>query len=341
MTQPSSEKINDNTSFQAFVPAVSRWLAWQCEMISEVKIGTVFLRSNTANNNLKMFASWPENVSDSIEGKLYDLAQDVIDGKNNIMPKMTCDAGQGDMVYDTTTLPLHYNNKVVGAVIFLQSVRSEDQKKAVFQLFQWGCALLESTLTDMYEEQHKFHPLVTDLAKLALQDAPVALIGHQICNLLAQQLGCKRVVLGTMQGLQVHTLALSNQLRFDTRASHISEMEAVMEEALDQDQAILYPKSEEMFSSVTQKHQTLSADNEDASLLTIPFSNAENAIGAILLLRPRNNPFTKEEVKAVQYATQLLGSSFSLKLRDEYSFLNLLVQSFKKKTQPVFGTGHL
>jgi len=310
-------------------------------MISEVKIGTVFVKKKNSTDDVEMLASWSENAFDGMMDKLHEIAQNILDDTSTTPSKVTCHLDSDSMVCDVTALPLRYNNEVIGAVIFLQSVRSEDQKKAVFQLFQWGCAWLESTLEATHEDENQINPLIISLVKLALEDVPVEVSGHQICNLLAQQLDCKRTALGIMQGLQVHTLALSDQLRFDERSSHIRQMEAAMEEAVDQQQTVLYPKSDEVVSSVTLKHRALSAAHEDACILTVPFSDTTDSIGAMLLLRPRNRPFTEQEVKMLQYSAQLLGPALTLKLRDERSFIKLFSQGFKKKIKPIFGAEHL
>ena len=340
MAQINTSNIHTNTSLEALRSVASRWLEWQCKMISEVKIGSVFLK-NEKNDNLTMLSSWPNEQFDGIEDKLHALASDVVDGRKTIASKLSCHLSEGETVCDTITLPLHHNNKIIGAVIFLQSVRSEEQKKAVFQLFQWGVAWLESTLAATLEESGNSNPFVTHLVKLALQDEPAIVTGHQLCNALAEHFQCKRVVIGEVQGLQVHTLALSNQLRFDARASHVREMEVAMEESLDQQKMIQYPKPEEMVSLVTKKHQILSKLNDDAEILTMPFFNASNVLGIILLMRPKNQAFMNDEVKALQSTSEVLGSALALKFREEHSFGKVFLQGFKKKLQFLFGTGHL
>ncbi len=336
----SSEKINTLTSFQTFEPMASRWLAWQCKMISEVKSGTVFIKSSHTDDTVEMLATWSGKTLGDMTAKSSQLALDAIESRKSIATKITCDVGSETIVCDSTTLPLRYNDKIIGAVVFLQSLRSEEQKKAVSQLFQWGCAWLESSLVAVQEEQNQLNPLITSLSKLALQDAPLALSAHEICNLLAQQLECKRVSLGIIQGLQIHTLALSHQLRFDKRASQIREMEMAMEEAVDQKQSIIYPKTDEMISSVQHKHQALSSSHDDASILSIPFSDGTDIIGSLLLLRPRQNPFSQQEINTLEYAIELLGSALALRLKEEHSFFKVLSQGITKKIKPVFGSEH-
>lgn len=310
-------------------------------MISEVKIGAVFLKKSSAHDELKMLAAWPENNFESMTEKLYELAEKVINSGDTVPQKITCHLDEKKTICDTITLPLRYENRVIGTVIFLQSIRSEEQKKAISQLFQWGCKWLESTLAATHEEQNKLHPLVNNLVKLSLQDVPVAVSWHHICNLLTKELECKRTALGTVKGLQIHTLALSDQVRFNKRTSQIHKMEAAMEEAVDQKQAILYPKAENMLSSVTHKHHALSEALEDACILTIPLFNNDDPIGAILLLRPRKQPFTEQELKILHHSVELLAPALALNLRNENSLLTLFFQKVKKKVGFIFNMEHL
>ena len=339
MSEISTSQIHTTASLEALNLVSSRWLEWQCKMISEVKIGAVFLKNET-NNNLTMLSSWPEERFEGIEKELHELAHDVVDGRKIIASKVSCHLSDDVTVCDTVTLPLRHKSKIIGAVVFLQSVRSEEQKKAIFQLFQWGVAWLESTLASTLEESVNTNPFIAHLIKLLLEDEPAVVTGHKLCNVLAEHFKCKRVVLGEVKGLQVHTLALSNQLRFDHRASHVRDMEVAMEESLDQQKMIQYPKPEEMVSLVTQKHQALSKLNDDTEILTMPFFDGENVLGLILLIRPKNHPFMKDEVRVIQNLSEVLGAALALKLRDEHSFVKVFFQGLKKKLQSIFGAGH-
>ena len=333
-----SSPNTQHTSFDILKPVATRWLEWQCKMISEVKIGAVFFNDET-NDELKMLVVWPEEREQGIVDKLHEIAVNVVGSKKSLASKLTCKLGEDETVCDMTTLPLRHNDKVVGAVIFLQSIRSEEQKKAVFQLFQWGCAWLESSLVTTLEDSGHSNPFSNSLIKLALQDAPATVTGHQLCNALAEYFHCDRVILGEVQGLQVHTLALSNQLRFDHRSSHVRDMEVAMEEALDQEKSIIFPKSEEIASLVTQKHKRLSTQNDNASIMTIPIADNSSVIGIFLLMRPNNNPFKQDEVRVLQSTLEVLGAALALKLRDEHSFSKQFFQGFKEKVKSLFGAG--
>ena len=335
-----TSSLQKHTSFEILKPVAYRWLEWQCKMISDVKLGTVFF-NNASNDDLKILASWPENKYESIIDKLHEVAIDVLEGKKVVASKLACNLNENEIVCDMSTLPLHHNNKIIGVVIFLQTVRSEEQKKAVFQLFQWGCAWLESTLVATLGESGHTNPLSNNLIKLALKDEPIEVTGYELCNTLAEYFHCSRVALGEVRGLQVHALSLSHQLRFDHRSTHVRDMEVAMEEALDQEKVILYPKVEDTASLVTQKHQLLSQLNDDAAILTIPISDGSVIHGLFLLMRPKNNPFKKDEVNVLQSTTEVLGTALALKLREEHSFVKVFFQGIKKRLQMLFGAGHL
>lgn len=330
---------DQHSSFYSFEPMAFKWLEWQCNMISDVKVGAVCFRSSApdSDNTLEMLATWPQTLHTKTETRLHELATKVIKGDQNIPSKVSCPIAHEETVCDAVTFPLYYEDKVIGAVIFLQAVRSEEQKKAVKQLFKWGMTWLESLFDVHQDAQNQTSLLITDLVKLSLQDAPFAVSGNEICNLVAKHFSCKRVALGVTSGLHIQTVALSHQLRFDKKTSPLIHlMESAMEEAIDQNQSITYPKTDDMPACVTYKHEALSSSQENASVLTVPFRISETKKGALLLLRERNKPFTRGKLKILEYATALAGDALALKLRTEQSPFALLVQNFKKKAQGLF-----
>ncbi len=330
------------TSFPSFTPITSRWLKWQCKMISDVKIGAVFLfDDNYSDGQLSMMAQWPQDKALQMTTKLHELANNVITGQDLNTAKISCSLDDSNILCDVISLPLHYGDEIIGAVVFLQSVRSREQKRAVFQLFQWGCVWLESTLVTAYEEQNQLQPLVTNIAKLAIEDEPTELTAHKVCNFLAQELGCSRISMGISEGLQVRVIALSNQLRFDSRSMQVREMESVMEEAIDQKKSVLYPHTDDIKSLVTHKHKSLSENSKDANVLSVPFFNTQKTVGALLLLRDRREPFTKQEVTILNNATELLGPAIALKLQNEHSMGKIVRKKIKNKIAPLVEDNNL
>jgi len=325
----------------SFSGVATRWLDWQCKMIADIKIGTLFFKNNNTDKKPELIASWPENRYESIYQKLSDIAKDTIDGRESRVSRISCDLDENSLICDVTVMPLHYNDELIGCVIFLQPTRSAEHKKAVSQLFKWGTTWLELTLKANFEEENRLDPLVTTLTKLSLQDTPLMVSTHEVCNLLSSELGCTRVSLGIMRGLQVDTLAISNQLRFDARSTQIRSIESAMEEAIDQKDIIFYPQKVEKLSLIAHKHNILSQSNGDINVVSIPFSVGVDFMGAITLLREISKPFTKQEIDILRYATELLGAVIALKMQEEKSLREILLQSFKKSLESIFSKEYL
>lgn len=337
MSQITSEDI----SLHSFSSVASRWLVWQCKMISDVRISAVFLQNEQDDDVLEMVAKWSSESSwESMDTKLYELARDVVSGRKSMVSKLTCTLDGSAMVCDTITLPVHKNNEVIGAVVFLQAVRSEEQKKAVLQLFQWGVTWLESTLEASSGEMGDVNPFIHSMIEIGLEDEPMALTAYHISNFFAEYFHCTRVGLGEVDGLNVHILGLSHQLRFDAGTSMVRDMELTMEEASDQKQSIIYPKVDGVLSDVILKHQRLSGLNEDASIVTIPLKKEGTVFATFLLMRSKNKPFRSDEYKVLQRSSELLSSVLAFKLKEEDTLFTKVFQNIKQKLRWVFGKGH-
>ena len=335
----TTNNISNHTLFQSHSSMVSRWLEWQCNMISEVQTGIVFTQNE--NNTLEVLASWSNKMDKATSTKLEALVKEKLIDNSISTSKLVCSSGKEQKVCDVTILPLHYNNHIIGAITFLQNVRSEDQKKAVLQLFKWGSAWLESSLEAAHAELNKLDTLIGSVTEEALENDDLEVCAHNICTLLDSELGSARVNIGLVKGLQVQTLALSNQLRFDKRSSQLRDMESAMEEAVDQEQTVVYPKLDNASSLLTHKHQVLSKNKEDTNVLSIPITHTTKIIGVLLLIREKSKPFTEHEISVLEHVAKPLGSIFTLKLRDEASMSKVFFQKAKQKMYGLFGARHL
>ena len=325
----------------SFSGIATRWLDWQCKMIVDIKIGTLYFKNSTPDEKPELVASWPANRYDNMYEKLSEIANETINGRENRLERISCDLDESSLICDVTVIPLHYADELIGCVIFLQPTRSDEHKKAVSQLFKWGVAWLESTLKASFEEEDKLDPLVTTLIKLSLQDTPLMVSTHEICNLLSTELGCTRVSLGVMKGLKVDTLAISNQLRFDARSTQIRSLESAMEEAIDQKDTISYPQKVEKLSLIAHKHKRLSKSNDEINVISIPFRVGTDLMGAITLLREKSKPFKKKEIDILTYVTELLGAVVALKIQEEKSLRTTVVQSLSKSFESIFSKEYL
>jgi len=329
-----------NNSFQTSTEVATRWLQWQCKMIAGIKVGRVYVYQEETQK-FQTLASWPENLSKDEDPVLSDLANKTLNSKDILNTKVNYSLSTQPNVYDATGLPLRYGDKVIGVVVFLQNVYSQEHKKAVFPLLQWGCTWLESSLISEYEEKSQLTHLITQLTGLALTQDTLEFSAHQICNLLSQELNCESVSFAILEGLQMHTIALSKQLRFDHRSEHIRQIESAMEEALDQEESIIFPLPHDQKHLISAKHQMLSSSSQDMAIYTLVLSDTQESFASITLMRKKSQNFSKEENFILKKSAKLLGPAIALKLKNEHSFFQQFKQKFQHTSASIFGKEYL
>jgi GAF domain-containing protein len=131
-----------------------------------------------------------------------------------------------------------------------------------------------------------------------------------LCNAVATRFRCDRVSLGWVQGGYVRLQAISRTERFDKKMAAVSALEAVMEEALDQDEEILYPAPEGA-TFVWRDHEKFAQEQKVAFLASIPIRVEERGI-AVMTCERQQAPFTPEELQQLR----LIADQASRRLED-------------------------
>lgn len=283
-------------------------------MISNVKFGAVFL--NTSEDaSLNMIASWPENHSDAMHKKAYEIAKNTLHNKPSVNSKITCKLENEDKVYDVVTLPIRHLGKIIGSVVFIQDIRSIEQKKAVFQLFQWACVWLETNISASIQEKNKHHTTILSVTKLLLLQNPMGVSSNEICTFLAKEFSCTRVSVGVMKNLQVKIIGISDQVRFNSLSPQIREIEVGMQEGIDKGELFLKAKSS-----------------------IIPFKLSSNSSGAFSFIR--DIPFTQDELDIIQASIDIIAPILGLKSEVEQSIFSTLRVRSKKFISLLLGNEH-
>lgn len=306
-----------------FVASAFSWLNWQCSMVSGVKLGVVYLLDDSAEA-LTEVACWPSQEVSELTEQLEKISLNACHSGSRTEQKLTHVDSSSSAVYDTFSFPLICCDKTLGVVSLVMATRGDEQKKAVYQILQWGVIWLQSLLEQSVNEKSKFDPLVNQLIHYSASDKSFDLVVHQICQLLAERLACERVSFAVVSGFQVVIKGFSDQLRF-SRVSHgVSSLEAVIEEAVEQGVSLNYPAQEEGETFIVQKHHLYSKENGAVCLLTIPLFVGNNIFGAISLQRPRGQVFASHEVNVLNSIVDVLGPTLKIKLRDEEFWLKKL-----------------
>lgn len=121
---------------------------------------------------------------------------------------------------------------------------------------------------------------------------PVAMT---LCNEIATRHQCDRVSLGWLENGYAKVVAISRSERFERKMEMIKNLEAVMEEALDQDEAIVWPETTEP-SMVTRAHEKLSTSAHVPYLCSVPLRLEGEPVAALVVERA-THPFAEVEVR--------------------------------------------
>jgi biotin carboxyl carrier protein len=118
------------------------------------------------------------------------------------------------------------------------------------------------------------------------------------CNGLATRFNCDRVSLGWLQGGYLKLRALSRTEKFDRQMAAAKALEVAMEEALDQDEEILWPPPEGA-TVVTRDHEAFARGQSVAHLCSLPLRVDDKAV-AVLTCERQAAAFTPLEVQQLR-----------------------------------------
>ena len=138
-------------------------------------------------------------------------------------------------------------------------------------------------------------------------------VSMALCNEIAAQCQCERVSFGILEGRYVKLKALSHTEHFSRKMEIAQDIEAAMEECLDQDIEVLYPVGVEA-TYISRAAEKLSQRNHDFTVLSLPLRRDKKVLGVITLERPGEKPFSFEEIETLRLSCELCTS----RLLDRY-----------------------
>ncbi len=140
---------------------------------------------------------------------------------------------------------------------------------------------------------------LTDVIALAIRignERRFVQVAFTLCNELATRFNCDRVSLGWLEGPYVRVKAVSHTEKFDGKMAAAQQLEAVMEEAFDQDEDILFPPvgAGEGGGLVLRAHDLYAQRQGAGHLLSLPI-RVDDEPEAVLTAERRARPFTEAE----------------------------------------------
>ncbi|MHC4294793.1 MAG: GAF domain-containing protein, partial [Planctomycetota bacterium] len=128
--------------------------------------------------------------------------------------------------------------------------------------------------------------------------------GMAACNEIASRWGCDRVSLGFLKGRYVHLKALSHTEKINRKMKLVQDIEAAMEECLDQDVEVLHPAAENA-TYISRSAGELSKLHGPMTVLSLPLRRAGEVVGVLTAERAPDRPFDLDEVESLRLACEL------------------------------------
>ena len=154
------------------------------------------------------------------------------------------------------------------------------------------------------------------------------------CNEVASQWQCERVSIGFLKGRYVQLKAMSHTESFSRKMQVVQDVEAAMEECLDQDVEILSPAPKEA-AYVSRAADKLSERYGPFNILSFPLRRNGEVLAVLTLERPADKVFGSGEIETIRLTCELctprlvnlyeygrwVGATIAVKARDSLAGL--------------------
>ena len=311
---------------------------WQCRMVGGVQYGFVYVPADAHRIGLQLAASWPDSVGHSSTASGY--ADKAFENRRSLLHKAADDIDPAGEVRDFIAFPVTAADRSLGVVVLVTEIRAEAQRQAVLRLVEWGAVWLEKTLIGLHTDRRGDARTTLQAVGLLATPAPIPVVAHQLCNLIAERFSCTRVALGLASGMQVQLTALSEQVSFDRRLDLVTRIQAAMEECIDQDEAVCEPHRNGTGHGLRRAHKRLCESGDGAAVCSVPVATEQRVIGALTLLWDDADHVDETVISRLVDLMTQLAPVLELKQRDARSAWRRMATGVRGLTQRLFGAGH-
>jgi hypothetical protein len=180
-------------------------------------------------------------------------------------------------------LRLYRSNEVCVAILLVSEITDASARDALVRL------ALAADVPETYQMGLAIRQASADVEKLAVaHDLMTEINQHKrflaaalaLCNGLATRFRCERVSLGWLQGGYIKLRAMSQTERFNGKMEAAQLLEAAMDEALDQNEEIVWP-APEAATFVVRDHARFAQKLNPGNLCSVPLRHDGNAVAVL------------------------------------------------------------
>ena len=319
----------------------SSWLVIQCHAIGGVSDGVVVLHK-PGTKSFAPVAFYPENPRDRTH--LARVSERALkEGQGIAQPGEPVGDGDAHGPRYQLAYPVRLDGEIRGVVGVDIAWRPEARLQAAMRELQWGSCWLEVLLrrhADPTDAERQRLKLALDLVSTLLELPSLKESTTAFTTELATRLGCDRVTLGMLDGKRVRVAAVSHSPQFEKRANLMRAIERAMEEAVDQEEMVVYPAEREGRPVVARAHEALLRESEAGSATTFPLEHGGHVVGALTFERAAGHRFEVPTLEVCAAVASIAGPIIELKHGNEASLPMHAGRSAKGLWQRLAGPGH-
>lgn len=312
------------------------WLGLQCQTIAGVCEGTILI-GGPGQRLVDPVARWPKGTSPFAD--LVDAGQEAIDERAVVV--RTREAGSSGPS-SIIALPFGAGGNVAGAVsvrVDLGPVESsESDCKSVVDLLQTRVVSLGVLAREADAKERVVTAL--EIVAVALEQQTLGGAAISIATELATRLYCERVSIGLYVGDRIRLKALSHVAVFDRRSALVQDLEAAMEEAVDQDATVIYPPIPGPLR-VSLAHVPLVREHGTGQSWSVPLGSGDQSVGAMTFERPPGSSVDEGTVRLCEDLGALLGPVLELRRDASASWFERVRSSLRATYSKLRTPGHL
>jgi multidrug resistance efflux pump len=231
---------------------------------------------------------------------------------------------------DLIAVPLVCGDQLMGSVALCLRARSAQKQKAVQQALLWSL----HWLMFLHKQANNNHAKSTDWIE-RLVGSPLS--PAAIVELLAEQLHCDRVTLALGDARRLEISAIYPRVKIERETGLLRAIKEAMYETLDQQVVLYYPPLSSGDELTMTCQQSLHDRVGSATLCTIPLIAADTTVGALLLERHRQQPFTHQEQTLCQQAAGLFALLLQQRQHCDRSLVRLISERLRRRLNSWLG----
>ena len=343
-SDPESELWANLSSASAAEVFGQSYLELQCRLVSGTRQG-VLLLGPPDRGPFSVTAAWPEDKPTT--HALLDGAEKAIQRRKGLISGATAESEGGEIPLQVSLVayPIELSGKLHGALALEVTPRPEPELRALLQQLRWGTGWVDSLTRRTGGRPGMSRKarveLVPNLLAATLEQDGFQGAARAFVTGLATDLGCDRVSVGYLRRGRSQLRAISHSSHAGKKTNLIRAIEAVMDEAIDQQATVVHPPPSETIPMGAHAHAELARNHGVRAICTVPVVCAGRICGAITLEREDERDFDTHAVQICEVAASLIGPVLEVLRRDDRWVGAKVWEALRVRLEQLFGPRHV